>query len=319
MSNKILFTHNDLDGIGCALIGSVLGFNIIKYTSYNTGQYQFQNVVRQTLSEIRDIDLIYITDIGLTDQLYEEIEGHLPKSISTTLIDHHDSSVSAERVNAELRCFLDTKRCASKIFYDEYSPIYPQLKGYEFFIDAVNAYDTWHLNDSPVAKDLQRIYDYCIFQNPKYKYVKFNKKLEAFTKYCLYDPITSVNLPYWCVSALKLYRSTVDRRVKYTIDNLKVDNNLCIIEIMSEHNVPTFELAWYIEDNLKQVTDYVYAIKKDNETYFSMRSRREGVDLSKLAESYGGGGHLQAAAFHISNSEYDKTIEHLVEVLKLSE
>jgi oligoribonuclease NrnB/cAMP/cGMP phosphodiesterase (DHH superfamily) len=44
----------------------------------------------------------------------------------------------------------------------------------------------------------------------------------------------------------------------------------------------------------------------ENEVYVSLRSTDEGVDVSEVAESYGGGGHKKAAAFRMSRTDFKK-------------
>lgn len=316
-----LFSHNDLDGIGGAIIGNVLGFDIVKCTSYNPGQYQFQNVVRNVINQIGNIERVFIVDIAMTNEIWNEIVIDV-KDLPVTLIDHHETSIAADAYKDKIRCILDTSRSATKIFYDEYVNDYPELSNYEFLIEGINAYDTWQFELSPIAKDLQRIYNYCVFQNPKTKFVKFDEKLRRFTQACLNDPIMNEMMyPEWCNSALNLYKLATAKKINKTIENLKFDKNVCIIESDSEDNIPTYEISWYIEENNPEITDYIYVIKNKSYIYYSLRSRRteNEIDVSKIAESYGGGGHAKASAFNLDIDKTPGVTEDLVSQLLLKE
>ena len=47
-----------------------------------------------------------------------------------------------------------------------------------------------------------------------------------------------------------------------------------------------------------------FFIKRDNSVVYSLRSRRSGADVSKIAQQYGGGGHKGAAGFRVPEMLY---------------
>ena len=142
MHNNILITHNDLDGVGCSVIGKLLGFQWVFYASYNRGNYYVSHVLHQAIRCIPNIEWVYLTDISLSDKIWEEIEPDV-RGMNVRLIDHHDTSKNAELYKDKVKVDIDLDISAAKLFYRLFEKDYPQLHDYSDFIDAVSAYDTW--------------------------------------------------------------------------------------------------------------------------------------------------------------------------------
>jgi hypothetical protein len=286
-----------LDGIGCAVVGKLLGFQWISYASYNKGKYYISQVVHTALRSLPNVEWLYLADISLSDKIWEEIKPDV-ENINVRLIDHHETSKNAETYKDRVKVDLDLEISAAKIFYNLFKDEYPELIPYKDFIEAVSAYDTWHFELSPIAKDLQRCYDCVAFQDPKNKYVKFSDRLSKFTNYCLNDPVSNTRKPVWFASCLELYRSIAQPKLTFAMKNcVEVFKDTAIVNLVSDDNIPMFEISWYFEDRLPDIKNVIYVIsQKSGDAVISIRTRYDDIDVSQIAEQFGGGGHQKAAA-----------------------
>lgn len=297
MYKNILITHNDLDGVGCAVIGKLLGFQWIFFSSYNRGRYYISQVLHDAVRCLPNIQWIYLTDISLSDNIWHEIEPDI-RGMNVRLIDHHETSNNAESYKDIVKTDIDLDMSAAKLFYKLFKDDYPNLIPYEDFITAVSAYDTWHFEQSPIARDLQRIFDCVAFQDPTYKYVKFADRLSKFTNMILNDPISNERCPVWCKSCLDLYHRLTKPKMDYAVSKcISYFKDTATVSYGAEDNVPMFEVSWYLEDNHPDIKNIIYVMtQKTGDANVSIRTRYDDVNVSKIAEKFGGGGHQKAAA-----------------------
>ena len=214
------------------------------------------------------------------------------------LIDHHETSKNAVNFKDKIKLDIDLDVSAAKLFYRLFKDDYPNLHPYEDFINAVSAYDTWHFEQSPIAKDLQRIFDCIAFQDPTYKYVKFSDRLSKFTNMIISDPISIERYPVWCKSCLDLYYKIARPKMEYAQKNcISTFKDTATVMLNSDDNVPMFELSWFLEDNYPHIKNVIYVIsQKTGDANVSIRTRYDDIDVSKIAEAFGGGGHQKASA-----------------------
>lgn len=316
MHNNILVTHNDLDGIGCAVIGKLLGFQWVHYSSYNRGQYYVSTTIKNALAcTPPGVEWLYLADISLSDLIWSEIKDYV-SNIHIKLIDHHITSQDATSYEGLVEKHINTDISATKIFYEMFKDEYPKLKPYEDFVEAVSAYDTWHFEKSPIARNLQRVYDCIVFQDPRNKYIRFNDRLSKVTNYCINDPMRNDYTPFWCNSALNSYERLVSRKLDYAIDhNISYVGDTALVMLLSEENIPMFEISWFLEAEHPEIKNVCYVLtNKDGSAVFSLRTIYDDIDLSKFSEQHGGGGHAKAAS--ISNVPSYKRSEMIDTVRK---
>lgn len=146
-----LFTHTDLDGIGCAILAKlVFGDNIdISYCNYDDINLE----VEKFFYDIpQGFEYAYITDISINDDLAQRLDkSELGKYI--TLLDHHHT---AEYLNKYSWCNVfeyqtndsvgsSMKTCSTELYYN-----YLVDHGFlersdtsDVFVSTVRDYDTW--------------------------------------------------------------------------------------------------------------------------------------------------------------------------------
>jgi oligoribonuclease NrnB/cAMP/cGMP phosphodiesterase (DHH superfamily) len=100
-----LFTHTDLDGVGCAIL-AYLAFgrkNVdVEYCDYNNINDEVRNYLIH--ESLYDYDKIFVTDISIMDEVAKEIDSYNMDG-KWRLFDHH---ASANDLNKYWWCTVDT-------------------------------------------------------------------------------------------------------------------------------------------------------------------------------------------------------------------
>ena len=89
-----LFTHRDLDGIGCAVLAQLtFGKNVdITYCNYD----EVDVLVREYISKMdKGHDTCFITDISIKDDLASEIDREYKNNFK--LFDHHKTALELNK------------------------------------------------------------------------------------------------------------------------------------------------------------------------------------------------------------------------------
>lgn len=144
-----LFTHTDLDGVGCAILAKCTFDNSdIVFCDYS----DIDSAVSDFLPYSESYDYIFITDISISEELAAKIDSTSCTNIR--LLDHHPSSLQLNkykwvtaRINESESSTLKTSGTA--LFYEELSTmqILPNYASLERFVEAVRDYDTWRWAD----------------------------------------------------------------------------------------------------------------------------------------------------------------------------
>lgn len=145
-----LFTHTDLDGVGCAIVARhIFGDNVdVEYCDYN----EINDKVSQFInSESQDYDMIFITDISVNENVAKEIEEHI--SDKTVLIDHHPTAkwlnkykwATVEEFEISIHPNEDyVKASGTSLFYDYLWENYGLNNELLFeLVEKIRRYDTW--------------------------------------------------------------------------------------------------------------------------------------------------------------------------------
>jgi len=144
-----LFTHTDLDGIGCAIVAKVFyGFENVDVTYCDYSNIN-EKVLRHLRSEFYNVlDIVYITDVSVNKETAELI--NLMDVHSIQIIDHHLTTDFLNEYSWAKSTFeVDgEKTCASSLFLDYLSKItdgitFSLADELEIFTELVRKYDTW--------------------------------------------------------------------------------------------------------------------------------------------------------------------------------
>lgn len=297
-----LFTHTDLDGVGCAILAKIAFKNCdVDYCDYNDIN---EKVVEFVNGKGLAFSKCFITDISVSEITADFIDKmyYANRCCPVNLFDHH---ATEKRLNSRQWCRVDEfspnkeKTCGTEMFYNyllsegylkRESPAY--LSKVSEFVEYVRQYDTWDWSFmgeaglvSKQINDLFGIYSYSEFTN--WCLDKF-KKDEGFGVFSEMDKFLLT-------------------REQKAIDNYVNEKD----KFMQTGYLGKYKCGFVFADryiselghklcNLHPDLDAVVLINMKGRVSF--RSEKEGVDVGKdLASLFGGGGHKGAAG-----SEFDK-------------
>lgn len=288
-----LFTHLDLDGIGCAILAQLtFGKNVdITYCNYD----EVDVLVREYISKMdKGHDTCFITDISIKDDLASEIEREYKNNFK--LFDHHKTALDLNKYDW---CVVETmnnkkglQTCGTELFY-EYLIEHKYLKeDVKDFVKLVTNYDTWRWTEvgnmgliSKKMNDLLYLYGrdefvkWCLdkFKSRK-SFLRFDKEDELLLQFNQkeIDKYIDSKEKEMIISCDGEYKYGVVFAEKYFSE---LGNELCTrnlnLDYVAMVNVGTYSISY--------------------------RTIKENIDVGQVAKRYGGGGHQKAAGSDFHN------------------
>lgn len=278
MTRNILFSHNDLDGIGSGIIFKKLfGSNSeVHYVGNHEVDSKVQDKLRE-LSSIGTYPSIYLTDISPNEESAEMLDGYPGEVV---MLDHHESALGI--AHKYKWATVDVNRCGTKLLYEYLIPLDTQfrLEPYHHFVKNVNDYDMW-IRNLPLSAQLNRLF--------------YILGIERFESRMLDNP--SVRLSNEEVLLLTLEDETYERYLR------RVKNG---IEIFEWNGGTTFGVAYadrFHSEVAHELIEFynidAIALVDINSLKVSLRSR-DYINVSKIAKEFGGGGHPNASGFSVN-------------------
>ena len=301
-----IFTHNDLDGVGCGVIGKYYFSDAyVQYCSYDNIDdtlLYFLSHNENILSEMR----IIISDIYYKQE-NSDITEMLRMAGELIICDHHATSAWLNNVDFQHNSFVnviaDSDVCGTKILFKILDDLYamPDSTKIHKFVENVNSWDVWQwVKQLPETNDVVKLKD-AINHNMSFTLngaVYFygienfvNKMLMYFHNFIDFDDIVSEKLVEFNTKQINsvtdyikthyVYESEHYGKIPYTIIKL---------------NSPNISLASLLCKNAMEPDDKFLAIYIDEDKdAVSLRCNVEGIDLSVIAKECEGGGHKDAA------------------------
>lgn len=294
--NKVLvISHeDDIDGLGGVILG---------YLAFKDIDYMLIHVKEQT--EIVDFvknsnyEKVFITDLGLEDKIADEINE---LGMNILHFDHHETNVYASKYafsTVEIqRNGIST--CGTELFY-LYLKENNLLKDNALikrFVEDTRAYDNWDWvkNNNVEANDLNKLFGIVGIDTYISKMV---------------DKLRNNN------------KDIFDETDKYLIElNTQEENELIELSdkslIIREKDGLKFGIVFGNKFlsiigntlcNRHPELDYMLLIDP-LEKKVGLRSVR--IDVSKVAESYGGGGHKYAAGFSLNEEKFKSLLKIII-------
>ncbi len=264
LSNPYHFTHTDLDGFGCAVLLQRAGLTSAertKYVSYDSLSAEIANIPKGS-------DVIF-TDLSLQPKSAR----YLSRFNSVLFIDHHISSEWIAQIHGKdpsIEIIVDSGLCATAL-----TAKWLKRQGHRVekrFVDLVNDHDLWknELEDSDRLANLASI------------------KRGTFVPYMVNVDVED---------ALLRNRDEIDRRIADRdsyVSNTKAivdeDTKTCIV--FAEKFQSHIGDAW-----IRQGFDPVIIVNM-RDARVSVRSK--DFNAAKFCKLNGGGGHLCAAGFPLT-------------------
>lgn len=299
-----LFTHTDLDGVGCAILAKLFFADepCITYCDYGDIDYKVKKLLGNA-EILQPEDKIFITDISISKELAKRIEAS-SLECEIKLFDHH---ATAEPLNKFLWCKVRTTdeedndlTCGTKMFYDHLVHQYGDLYKDSLcdFVDFVRQWDTWEWKNTGdqgrIAKYLNDLLDI----RGRYDFINHFVYQFQTEGYCYLDDTDKMLLEIR-QREIKEYIQKKSRQMlnphiaAYSVGIVFADR------FISELGNQLCELHPEI--------DFVAIIDIANQKV-SYRTIRDDINLGVFAQHYGGGGHPKAAGSQFTEDVLRNTV-----------
>lgn len=308
-----LFTHNDLDGLSCALLAKLaygkesVDFETCRYEDINDKiQLYFDE------KQYEAFETCFITDISMKDELANYINTLISASSDyISLIDHHISAIDLNQYDWCHVTVEDTngQKCSgTSLFYEKLLTLdvpnkdkllTPIVKG---FVEKVRRYDTWdwkmlddleskQLNDLFYILGKERFLDYWL------------ERLEKGQGDFCFDEVQLL--------LLELKQNEIDQYIEAR------NEELIVKEIAGYQAGIVFANRFQSELGnelalLHPELDFIAMINVGGGV--SCRTAKEDVNLAEIAALFGGGGHAKAAGLPVSDEIREMVIDTLFQL-----
>lgn len=281
VGNRVLITHDDLDGVGCAIIYNKCFPNATIILADNN---EVDDVIHEMIArEEMPVNChLMISDLGIKQETIEFITNS-PVIKEVELIDHHASAVN--RMQPYPWALVNTKFCAAKLMYDIFKVPF-EISDYEDFIELVNDYDTWGGGKGPLdeSRDLTELLYFIGY--------------EAFMS--RFNMVSNVRLT-------TIEQGLLDIANRQKQDYL--DDTIKKVGLQKDAEGNTFGIV-YADKYKSDIGHYILEAHSEIEYVVILDYRREKVslrsrgkvDVGKLCTLCGGGGHPRAAGFTMSEN-----------------
>lgn len=293
-----LFTHTDLDGVGCAILAKLAFGSNVSITYCNSPNALEDELLTNDLSSY---DYVFVTDLSFPQPFM--LHGNLltPKFM---LFDHHKTAewlneYDFANVHVEHKNKLT---CGTELFY-KYLIKKDLISPRPYFVEQVRLYDTWDWTKTSVnvpkyLNDLLYIIGISDFVDIYANRLKRNdvSELTIFNgndlKMLAYEQKQIDNyLNKKCASATEIIFANHKCRLSFADRYQSVlGNKLC---------------------NVKDDVNMAVLVNID-EGIVSLRSIGD-IDVSEIAKQYGGGGHKNSAGFKLTKDIRECLFNNLID------
>jgi len=274
------FHHNDLDGKGAAsLVFLKHGLSDITPNDFISLDYK----IPVPTDIIEQDEIVYILDYSFTEKTKSQLDDILEKTKKVFWLDHHVSSIRflekyPKYYDILAKIIIDNNRSGAMITYNY---LYPYINNVPGYIKYIDDYDRWvHKYNKSL---LFKLYMDSVPNNPSAHIWK-----DLFLGSVNYNNIVSAG------NAIKNFLNNVHNEdAKEICYESEIEGLKCIV-INKYLSGRSSTLLGNQFDAYK--LSIVWTFDGDNYTY-SLYSKSDDIDCSKIAEKFGGGGHKKAAGF----------------------
>ena len=305
-----IFTHNDLDGVGCGVIGKLYFPDAyVQYCSYDNIDDTLLYFLSRNKKNLKNFRII-ISDIYYKHD-NSDITEMLRMAGELIICDHHTTSTWLKNIvfqhNSIINIIPDSDVCGTLLLYKSLESLYKnKIKNISIikinnFIENVNRWDVWQwVKYLPETNNVEEMKD-AINHNMSFTLngaVYFygienfvNKMLMYFHDFIDFDDIVSEKLVEFNTKQIE---SLSNYKVwHYVYASVQYGE---IPYAMIKLNSPNISLASILCKSAMRDEDKFLAIYIDEDKdAVSLRCNVEGIDLSVIAKECEGGGHKDAA------------------------
>ena len=307
----LLFTHkNDIDGMGSAVLAKLV-FSEVEYVLCETFDLKTEIAKYFDNNKIYDFDKIFVTDLWPDDETLTRITSDDKLKDKFFVFDHHKTSLDSSFCKASFATVKtsDDKGlcCGTSLFYQYLTQkrlIDSNNCAIKLFVELTRRHDTWewkNIYSDEKARHLSILFDA----------VGQTEYIQLMAKKLSTQPIFAFN---------ELERFLIDNRIKRISEKcIEYSKKIHYTEIFGLKAGVLFieyeyrnEIAEYFRENYFDM-DFAMFIAMDRGTV-SYRSVKDGVNVRKVAEHFGGKGHDKAATNPISDEKMKSIIDTLTSI-----
>lgn len=315
-----LFTHTDMDGIGCSIL-AILAFgkeNIdIEYCNYDDVNEKVSEFLMSR--EVNTYEKVFITDISVNEDVAKGIDIANRQFTSFVLLDHHPTALELNKYDwAKVEIMLNEKEKTSgtRMFYDwlikndfittdtGYSKDYDMILD---FVEIVRKYDVWQWKAENILEPKQwNDLLYIMGRDEFIESIIYRLKMYDVFDFCNFD-----------LKLLQYEQRKIDKYIE-SKDKEIIVKDIVIYEVKDvlEYKFGIIFGEQYHSElgnrlcELHPELDFIVIINMSKA--ISYRSVGNKIDLGKnIASVYGGGGHPNSAGSPI-NDDMRKNIINML-------
>ncbi len=296
-----IFSHQaDPDGIGCV----ILAFKAFENADYVLckNKTELNEKLQSFLksNEASNYDQIFITDLVPSLEILKQIAQNEDVAKKVEVIDHHFSNLEMVKNYNFPFVKISLEGCATSLYYEYLKKTnkLTQTPCLTEFVNLTRLHDTWGWKEE---QNFDAYYLETLFHKlGAFGYLKhFLEHLNLEQEHFQY----SAEERNWIKEQKELeeqyVKGLLSRVCFKTVDNITY---VIVYGLYDYRNI----LAERLEE--EQKGDVLIFMAVDNET-ISFRSINKQTPVNELATSYGGGGHLHAAACHLTKENELKLIK----------
>lgn len=290
-----VYSHNDLDGIGCGIVAKLAFGNEIE-VRYNSIA-GLNDRVGRFLETAQLEDQLFITDLSVSAENEAKISEFVHRGGKVRLLDHHKTALHLNKhewASVQVRYEDDRLACATSLFY-EFLVNQGFLKSSpaaDEFVELVRQYDTWEWekHQNLKAKMLNDLLYLLSIEEFEEKMVERLKTAESFG----FDEFEEKLLEMEQEKIKRYVRKKKRELIQTTINDLCVG----IVHAESYHSELGNELGKEYEH-----LDYIVIVNMGAKKV-GFRTIHDSVDVSEIAGSFGGGGHVKASGCPLTEEAF---------------
>ena len=303
---NIMFTHNDLDGVGCAIVAKLVFDDIDLIFCRNPQDCTSLIQKEYEKNKFKGYDRIFVTDISFEESLLEDknILNTFKKKLR--MFDHHSTALGLKKFFPEaviMESDSEGKLVSGTYLFHNYLVETYKMSPRPFFAEQIRLYDTW---DWSKGVSLMPKYLNLLLYSKGISYF-MNTFVERLTR----KDINELNMfNQYERDILEFETTRNEKEICRNLSNvIKVKTDSCSIGVV---NVTTGDYSTLgnricIEHDVDIA--FIFNVTTGG---ISVRSTRDDIDLGQLMKEAGlGGGHAQAAGGNFGEL-FVNDIVHLV-------
>ena len=311
MSKNILFTHTDLDGVGCVVLAKLFFKDDIEIV-YCKNPQECSEKILEVFEEtkFKDYSQIFVTDMSFNESILEDKKLYKILKNRCRIFDHHATAYGL-RDKLPLAVIMEQdkngKNMSGTYLFHEYL-ISKGMAARSFFVELIRSYDTWDWSKG--SSQLANYLNILLFGKGRRFFVdSFVAKLER-------KDINELNIfSQYERDILEFEIDRNERDIQKNLSNvMKIKTDSYTIGLV---NMTTGDYS-ALGNRICEVFDVDIACMFDVTTgRLSLRTTREDINLGQLLTSsdFVGGGHYSSAGGNLGKEFAETIANEIVEKL----